>query len=216
MDFCDSILNCVLFPLRQIRGYIGSRNVRKAVKAGRSLRIVVGTSGRSMRGWISTDVQYLNLLQPDKWASFFREDSIDAILAEHVWEHLTRDEGVIAARTCHRFLKPGGYIRVAVPDGLHPDPSYIKWVCIGGTGGGAHDHKVLYHRATLGDVLKEAGFKVRPLEYFDSEGRFHFVEWNSEDGMIRRSSRFDKRNRERALCYTSLILDAIKETNTDS
>ena len=161
-----------------------------------------------------------NLLQPDKWASFFREDSIDAILAEHVWEHLTRDEGVIAARTCHRFLKQGGYIKSAIPRQSTPPIhlSYIKSHCIGGKfGEESYDHKVLSHRATLGDIPKKAGLENQELlEYFDSEGRFHFVEWNSEDGMIRRSSRFDKRNRERALCYTSLILDAIKETNTDS
>lgn len=164
-----------------------------------------------MRGWISTDVEYLNLLRPDQWAGFFRESSINAILAEHVWEHLTRDEGIIAARTCHRFLKQGGYLRVAVPDGLHPDPAYIDRVRIGGTGAGALDHKVLYCRETLSDVLQQAGFTVKPLEYFDTEGRFHFVEWSPDDGMIRRSSRFDKRNHAGALRYASLILDAIKE-----
>ena len=216
MDLFDGKVNCLLTSARHIREWIGAWILTRAAKRRQPLRIVVGTSGRSMRGWVSTDVEFLNLLQPDEWASFFRENSIDAILAEHVWEHLTLDEGIVAARTCHRFLRQGGYLRVAVPDGLHPDPAYIERVRVGGIGAGALDHKVLYRRETLGDVLQQAGFTVRPLEYFDPEGQFHFVEWNPEDGMIRRSSRFDKRNHTGALRYTSLILDAIKEPSGNS
>jgi hypothetical protein len=70
------------------------------------------------------------------------------IKAEHVWEHLMPEQGATAARICHRFLRPGGYVRVAVPDGLHPDPKYVEWVRPGGSGLGAWDHTVL-HRAAL-------------------------------------------------------------------
>ena len=57
---------------------------------------------------------------------YFNEGSIDAILAEHVWEHLAEEEGLAAAKCCYRYLRPGGYLRVAVPDGFHPDANFTR------------------------------------------------------------------------------------------
>jgi len=37
------------------------------------------------------------------------------------------------------------------------------------------------------------------------------VEWSPSDGFIERSRRFDPRNRDIPLSYTSVILDAVKE-----
>lgn len=40
----------------------------------------------------------------------------DAFLAEHVWEHLSLDDAHRATRNCERHLRPGGHLRLAVPD----------------------------------------------------------------------------------------------------
>jgi predicted SAM-dependent methyltransferase len=173
-------------------------------------RIVIGASGHFDPGWIPTDIHLLNLLQPDQWTEYLGDASVDAFLAEHVWEHLSPEDGATAARTCHRFLRPGGYLRVAVPDGFHPDPAYIDWVKPNGIGPGCDDHRVLYTYQTFAPVFEAAGFEVRLLEHFDSTGQFHFNEWNPADGKIERSSRFDERNSKQELKYTSLMLDAIK------
>jgi predicted SAM-dependent methyltransferase len=61
-------------------------------------------------------------VEEDTWKFFFQESSLDAILAEHVWEHLSLNEASIAAKNCFKYLKHGGYVRVAVPDGYHPSP----------------------------------------------------------------------------------------------
>lgn len=58
----------------------------------------------------------MNLLSIESWNKLSEPESIDALLAEHVWEHLTYEEGIMAAKHCYKFLKPGGYIRCAVPD----------------------------------------------------------------------------------------------------
>jgi predicted SAM-dependent methyltransferase len=79
----------------------------------------------------------------------------------------------------------------------------------GGTGDGAADHRVLYNWEMITALLQEAGFHVRLLEYFDRNGRFHFNEWDPTQGMVRRSSRFDRRNDSRPLTYTSLIADGL-------
>jgi predicted SAM-dependent methyltransferase len=192
------------------KGIIGARRLRRAIRSGKPLRIDAGSCGMCPQGWIETDIEFLNLLDPRDWSRFFSKDSIEAILAEHVWEHLTPTEGATAARRCFEYLAPGGWLRIAVPDGMHPDPAYLEQVREGGTGFGAADHKVLYTHTSLSSMLIDAGFEVDLLEYFDEGGSFHFGDWNPEDGMIRRSSRFDPRNRGHELKYTSLIVDARK------
>ena len=186
---------------------------REAIKefAKRSpCRIVVGSSGIAQDGWLATEMQDVNLLDPESWARFFDDGSVDAILAEHVWEHLTEAEGRIAAATCCRFLKPGGYLRLAVPDGNHPDAEYIERVKPGGSGAGALDHKILYTIDKMTEVLTNGGLEVHPLEYFDSEKQFNSIDWEPETGLVRRSKRFDPRNKNGELVYTSIVVDAFK------
>lgn len=196
-------------------GYVMSRlilkqQVRRA-GAGRC-RIIIGAGGKTLEEWIPTQIYTLNMVKQEDWERYFLKGSIDAMLAEHVWEHLAIEEGVEAARNCHTYLKSGGYLRAAVPDGLHPDPNYIEYVKPGGTGIGSEDHKVFYTHETFRRIFEDAGFKVHLLEYFDEKGEFHREDWDPEQGPIKRSERFDERNRDGRLKYSSIIIDAIKET----
>jgi predicted SAM-dependent methyltransferase len=175
------------------------------------IRVVVGASGVYQRGWIATDVEHLDILRMERWRRYFRESSIDGILAEHVLEHLTEEQGLAAARNFHVFLKVKGYARVAVPDGFHPSAEYIRQVRPGGAGAGAEDHKVLYNYRSLSRIFEESGYRVNLLEYFDENGTFHFREWDTRMGMITRSKLHDDRNLGGRLLYTSVILDAVKE-----
>ena len=175
------------------------------------IRLVIGASGIYDEGWIHTDIEYLNLLKAKDWERFFQPGSIDAILAEHVWEHLTEEQGLEAARRCFDYLKYGGYLRVAVPDGFHPSTEYIEGVRPGGTGLGAEDHKLLYDHASFSRLFAAAGFRVSLLEFFDASGKFHYSEWSTDEGKISRSSRYDWRNKDGELNYTSIILDAHKD-----
>jgi predicted SAM-dependent methyltransferase len=186
------------------------RRLEQAIAAGHPLRVVVGSAGLTPPGWLQTDIEYLNLLRPDDWERFFRKNTLQAVLAEHVWEHLTPEEGAQAATACFTYLKPGGYLRLAVPDGFNPDPAYREWVRPGGTGPGADDHKILYNHQSLSTMLEKTGFEVELLEHFDANGRFHHRDWDPEGGMIHRSRRFDERNRGGRLAYTSLVVDARK------
>lgn len=188
----------------------GAKTVKKMVKSNPSVKVVIGAGGKYDEGWIPTNIEYLNLLKEKDWKKYFKRGTIDALLAEHVWEHLTPEQGALAAKNCFEYLKSGGYLRVAVPDGLHPAPEYIEWVRIGGKGPGAHDHKVLYTHETFGDLFESVGFKVNLLEYHDASGKFHFNDWDTKGGTITRSIRFDRRNQNGKLGYTSVILDAVK------
>lgn len=177
---------------------------------GKPLNIVVGSSGIFEAGWIPTEAHFLNLLQDEDWLKYFKENEINCILAEHVWEHLTLEQGTKAAGVCFRFLQKGGRLRVAVPDGFHVDESYIEYVKPGGHGAGADDHKLLYNYNTFSAIFLKNGFQVELLEYFDENKSFHAKDWDRNDGYIHRSIRYDKRNADGLPHYTSLILDAIK------
>jgi predicted SAM-dependent methyltransferase len=189
------------------------RLFKEALQAqqGKPLRVVVGASGVFQPGWIPSEAHYLNLLDDRDWQPYFQPDSIQTILAEHVWEHLWPEDGYTAARTCFKYIAPGGRLRVAVPDGFHSDPTYIEWVRPGGNGVAADDHKLLYNYKTFSDVFEKAGFKVHLLEYFDEQHNFHHTDWDKAEGMIHRSIRYDKRNADGQPHYTSIIIDAVKD-----
>lgn len=202
-----------LYPLRLIkksRDLSKRKNELKRLSCQPIKKIIAGSAGTQFKGWISTDRDVLNVLDQRAWRSYFTVNSLDAILAEHVWEHLTPQEAAIAATHCFRYLKHGGYLRVAVPDGYHPDPDYIEWVKPGGNGPGSDDHKVLYTFDTFKEVFSSAGFDVYLYEYFDEQGVFHELDWDPENGMVQRSRRFDDRNADGNLRYTSIIADALK------
>ena len=173
-------------------------------------KIIIGAGGIAYPGWVSTTKEQLDVTKKDNFWHYWKEDSRTAFLAEHVWEHLESPDAARANSLCFTFLRPGGRLRIAVPDGFHPNQDYINRVRPGGTGAGAEDHKVLYTYKTLREQLKQVGFQVELLEYWDEHGVFHATEWSLKDGHIRRSQNHDPRNREGALVYTSLIADAIK------
>ncbi|KSU59817.1 putative SAM-dependent methyltransferase [[Bacillus] enclensis] len=177
-------------------------------------RVVIGAGEYSNNPtWMQTQEEVLNLLNQEDWAGLFNEHSIQAILAEHVWEHLTYEEGVKGARNCYTYLKSGGYVRCAVPDGNFPNEEYQKGVQVGGPGPADHpaaSHKIVHTYQTLARMFEEAGFEVRLLEYCNDKGEFIYNDWDEEHGFIYRSKRFDHRNKNGELGFVSLIVDAVK------
>lgn len=184
--------------------------LKRAILSADCVRLVLGASGIAEPGWIATDQDTLDVADDAAWARYFKPGSIDAIMAEHMWEHLPTDVSEAAANLCFKYLKPSGHARIAVPDGHHPDPAYIDGVRPGGNAAGAKDHKVLFTHDSISAVFTAAGFVVEKLEYFDAAGQFHFIDWLPEGGKIRRSRRFDPRNQNGDLVYTSVIIDAFK------
>ncbi|MHA4894066.1 class I SAM-dependent methyltransferase [Pedobacter sp. PWIIR3] len=185
--------------------------LRSKIKTSSSkLQIIIGAHDTDYENWLPTNIESLNLLEADSFKYLFGDKKATRFLAEHVFEHISYDDALIALRNCYQYLEKGGSVRIAVPDGFHPNPEYINMVKPGGFGEGAHDHKLLYDYQKLSTVFKEAGFTPRLLEYYDENGQFHFNEWDSKDGHVIRSKRYDKRFKE-PLGYSSLIIDGIKD-----
>ncbi|MGY4383132.1 putative SAM-dependent methyltransferase [Pedobacter sp. UYP24] len=174
------------------------------------LQIIIGAHNTDYDSWLPTNIESLNLLQIDSFKYLFGDKKATRFLAEHVFEHISYHDALIALKNCYQYLEKGGSVRIAVPDGFHPNPEYINMVKPGGFGEGAHDHKLLYDYKKLSAVFEEAGFTPSLLEYYDESGKFHFTEWDSKDGHVIRSKRYDKRFKE-PLGYSSLIIDGIKD-----
>jgi SAM-dependent methyltransferase len=47
----------------------------------------------------------------------FADGTVDAVYSSHFFEHIYYSDAHAIARECHRVLKPGGVLRLALPDG---------------------------------------------------------------------------------------------------
>jgi predicted SAM-dependent methyltransferase len=177
------------------------------------MKLILGAGKTSFDGWVSTQETELNLLNRNDFVRQYKEGSIDAMLAEHVWEHMTEEDGIIAAKNCYAFIKCGGYLRCAVPDVNFKNAKYQQMVQVGGPGPIDHpafSHKIVFDYIRFKRVFEKAGFEVELLEYCDEDGIFHYRYWNENDGKIGRSFRFDTRNGIEELGMVSIIIDAKK------
>src|SRR5262245_47822613 len=128
-------------------------NLRKLVSIARPLKVILGAGPTDFRGWLQTDKEILDVTSPSDWSALFELGSIDSLLSEHMLEHLSEEEGQIALSECHRYLKPGGYLRIAVPDGYRRDPVYVAEASPPNDG-----HQMLYNVDTLTAALQSVGF----------------------------------------------------------
>lgn len=216
MNPVKRLLRPIYAPLlRKYRNHAKLKHQQAIIRAGvkactRSqtpLKVIIGAGDTRYDNWIATDIPAFHVLKREHWALLFQPASIHRLLAEHVFEHLTVAEMGQCLRLARPYMSPGGRIRLAVPDGNHPDENYREHVRPGGIGGGADDHKVLYTSETIANVLKECDYGFQLLEYYDASGEFHQEPWHAEDGFISRSAAHDDRNIDGNLIYTSLIVD---------
>jgi len=186
-------------PLRQLKNRIQQANPLKVV--------IGGGDGIHDSSWIVTNVEEIDVENPDDFEYFFGDKRADNFLSSHVHEHLNFPDK--ANDNLFKYLKEGGKLRIAVPDGNFPDENYINEVKVGGTGAGADDHKTLWDYETLLDSCVKAGFKAEGVEYW-FDGKFTKKDWSEKDGFIGRSAEYDERNIGVELRYTSLIMDCTK------
>ena len=156
-----------LFSNRDVERRV--RALREQVRAAEVVKLVLGAAHTRFEGWLSTGIESLDVTDTHAWEALLGPRRAQAMLAEHVIEHLTPEGLRAALQSCYAYLEPGGHFRIAVPDGNHPDPRYVRAVRPGGTGEGAFDHKHLFTIETLGEALSSAGFEVRPVEWFDAK-----------------------------------------------
>ena len=194
----------MIFALKRLLPVRLKAPVRRAIKAvkyrwrrhriaapvsrGEPLKIIVGAAETWQEGWYSTNENWLDITNAEDWQAVFQgKRLLTRVLAEHVFEHLTHEECRVALAHIHRHMREGGRIRVAVPDGNHPDADYLRHVGIGGIGDDASDHKQLLTVEALCALMAEAGFIPEHLEGYDAAGRLILEPYSPEDGFVYRS-----------------------------
>lgn len=213
MYFKKNISNRLKKHIRILQTRFNNQKFDRKIKSEirKKRKINVGAGGVEFdEEWFSCDINLLDITKRMNWFNLLGLKKVTNIFAEHVWEHLNDKDTNLANKNCYFFLKKKGRLRLAVPDGYHPDKGYIDYVKPNGNGIGSDDHKILYNYTTMKDKLEAIGFTVELLEYWDEKGKFHYKNWTNEGGKVKRSRRYDERNKSKQLNYTSLIIDAIK------
>ena len=140
--------------------------------------------------------------------SIFPNDSVDLVYACHILEHIRRDKLKKTLWEWRRILKPGGVLRLSVPDfdkivhiyeSTDRNINSILGPLMGGQDYEYNVHYAAFNHSYLADKLKEVGFsEVRKWDP-DSVEYHDFQDWANSD-IVREGKAF----------AVSLNLEAIK------
>ena len=194
--------------IRRLRWIVWGRlRLRNAIarQASRGdVKVILGASHTQFPGWIPSDLPHFNIVDRSHWKFLFRSHCASNLLAEHVFEHLTVDQVKQALRHCHDWMKPGGCLRIAVPDANHANPEYLKMTLPPADG-----HLSAWNYETFSNVLAECGFRAIPLEYYSHDKHLVKVPFDSVNGPVSRSLQQGYVHHE-IRDYSSLVIDAIR------
>jgi len=103
------------------------------------------------------------------------DNSVDFFYSSHFFEHLFKDDAVALLKSCASALKPGGSIRISVPDLAYAISLYGSgrkkemlddYFFVEGKGSYLARHKYMYDFELIKEVLEQAGFSnVTRCEY---------------------------------------------------
>ena len=119
-------------------------------------------------------------------------ESVDQILSEHFFEHIPFKTALNLLSECHRVLKPGHHMRIAVPD--YGSPRNIKYAIEG------HDPKHTDH-VEFPDInwarnlCKQAPFSTYQISNYWDSSEFVRSEIDFKKGWVKRTIENDHRNK---------------------
>jgi len=182
---------------------------------GKKVNLVLGAALTSQPRWISTNEQWFDISNKFHWYRLFKNKrKLNKALAEHVFEHLSKEEMSCAINLIYSHLTKNGTLRIAVPDGNHPDPTYRKHTGINGIGADASDHKQFITFEYLKNQLESAGFKCILREGYTNQGELVSKPLPNELGIIMRSRKNISPIKQDGWDFidsnSSLIVDAFK------
>jgi predicted SAM-dependent methyltransferase len=192
-------------------------------------------------GVLPTDMPVVDILNQTKLAALFPEGSVAALRASHVFEHFTYPQALVALQNIRCLLdRDIGMARIATPDAQHPDRDYHEQKLKDDWPSGIFKaqyrddiypgHRALWSESKMAVAASMAGLNARPLEWWSSpsssssknndhrpgtqeEAQFCEQPYDGANGFaIGRSAHRDKRNRDKPLTYTSLIMDVMPQT----
>lgn len=118
--------------------------------------------------------QYCNILRNHKFLYHdlslslpLHDNTVDFIYSSHFFEHLFKDDAAALLRYCAKALKPGGTIRISIPDLAYAMSLYSSgrkkemledYFFVEGKGSYLARHKYMYDFELITEALENAGF----------------------------------------------------------
>lgn len=144
------------------------------------MKIHLGCGKVYLHGWTNVDI--FSSVQADLYCDItrlpFEKDSAEIIYASHVLEHVHRHMIVATLQHWREILKPGGILRLAVPDFAACSHRYEKTgnldelmgLLYGGQNYPKNSHTIIFDHLTLTHALYRAGFpKATPWDWRKTE-----------------------------------------------
>jgi predicted SAM-dependent methyltransferase len=133
------------------------------------MKLHIGCGEKHLSGYKHLDVikyEHVDYVCDARHLSIIKDKTVSEIYACHILEHVGRNEVVEVLKEWNRVLKPGGIIRVAVPnfDALvedycdNRDLMRFHGLLYGGQTYDYNFHHVAFNELTLKTWLEEAGF----------------------------------------------------------
>lgn len=137
-------------------------------------KIQFGCGGNRLDGWENYDYE-VDISNPLP----FTDESANAILAEHVLEHINIHQAWNFIEECYRILAPGGILRLAVPCVSkifnNSDEDYYAFIKMNGWGDATkkdavksiifnHGHQTIWEQSSLNALVSVLGFSILSYE----------------------------------------------------
>jgi len=148
------------------------------------MKINLGAGTKALPGWVNVDIRPLPGIDvvSDLRTLPFKDEAADLVYACHVLEHFGRHEYMDVLKEWHRILKPGGKIRLAMPDfkkcvmwySEHcqdGDLTEVLGLMMGGQKYPYDFHKMIFDFRSLEKALQDTGF--RDVGYYDWRDTIH-------------------------------------------
>ena len=173
------------------------------------LQVHLGCGKRYIPGFVHVDLEnfpHIDYRHDVRRLPFFPDDSVDLVYASHVLEYFDHVEAREVLTEWRRVLKPGGTLRLAVPDfaalakvyRTYGDLKLILGPLYGGisAAGSGGDvllyHKTVYDFASLKAVLEDAEFcGVRCYDWrrtvhkdYDDYSQAYIPHMDKENGLL--------------------------------
>lgn len=98
---------------------IDQRLINKYLSENKTPKLQLGSGSNELKGWLNTNYypKSNSTAHVDATKRFpFEDNSFDFIYNEHMFEHITINQGISMLNECHRVLKPKGVLRIVTPD----------------------------------------------------------------------------------------------------
>jgi len=132
-----------------------------------------------------TREEYLGILRTNRFIHHnfeyplpFDDNSVDYVFSSHLLEHLFHEDALRLLEEIHRILKPGGWVRICVPDLVHALTLFesgrkeraLEYFFATQRAGYLNRHQYMYDAELLDSALRASGFEPAVRRSF-REGR---------------------------------------------